>query len=516
MGTNKITGLGTPTVSTDAATKAYADAIVASAPSNLTGPITSVGAATSIASQTGTGTKFVVDTSPTLVTPVLGVATATSINGTSIPSTKTLVVTTDTLAVHAATTSAQLAGVISDETGSGALVFGTSPTLTTPSISNINAKGDILIGTADNTLGVLTVGNNGESLVADSSTSTGLRWQGDYAAGKNKIINGDFGINQRGFTSTTTSGTYGFDRFLLGTIDGTVTYTPQTFTPGAAPVAGYEGTNFAQIVTTGQTLTTATAQLQQRIESVKTLAGQTATISFYAKANTGTPNMVVNLTQNFGTGGSPSAGVTTAGTVQAITTSWARYSFTIAIPSISGKTLGTTTDGYLGVVIYVSGGSTSAAPTVGIQSNTFQIWGVQVEAGSTATPFQTATGTKAGELAACQRYYQKSYPQTTAVPTNTTLLGQIFGAGTTVVNNAYVTNVALQPTMRTIPTVTIYSYTSSTTAAISTAGGTDLAANSGTTNFISDSNFVVSNTSGGTITAAQGGFLFHYQVVAEL
>ncbi len=47
---------------------------------NLTGPITSVGNATSIASQTGTGTKFVVDTSPTLVTPVLGVASATSIN----------------------------------------------------------------------------------------------------------------------------------------------------------------------------------------------------------------------------------------------------------------------------------------------------------------------------------------------------------------------------------------------------------------------------------------------------
>jgi hypothetical protein len=38
---------------------------------NLTGPITSVGNATSIASQTGTGTKFVVDTSPTIVTPTV-------------------------------------------------------------------------------------------------------------------------------------------------------------------------------------------------------------------------------------------------------------------------------------------------------------------------------------------------------------------------------------------------------------------------------------------------------------
>ena len=134
MGSSKITGLGTPTASGDAVTKAYADSILVGAPGNLTGPITSVGAATSIASQTGTGTTFVMNTSPTLVTPVLGVATATSINATAIPSTKTLVVTTDKLSALAATTSAELAGVISDETGSGALVFGTSPTLTTPSI----------------------------------------------------------------------------------------------------------------------------------------------------------------------------------------------------------------------------------------------------------------------------------------------------------------------------------------------------------------------------------------------
>jgi hypothetical protein len=95
MGTNKITGMGTPTVSTDAATKGYVDTVIV-APSNLTGPITSVGAATSIASQTGTGSKFVVDNTPTLITPVLGVATATSINGTTIPSSKTLVATDST------------------------------------------------------------------------------------------------------------------------------------------------------------------------------------------------------------------------------------------------------------------------------------------------------------------------------------------------------------------------------------------------------------------------------------
>lgn len=53
---------------------------------NLTGVITSVGNATSIASQTGTGTKFVVDTSPTLITPDLGTPTAlvaTNVTGTA-------------------------------------------------------------------------------------------------------------------------------------------------------------------------------------------------------------------------------------------------------------------------------------------------------------------------------------------------------------------------------------------------------------------------------------------------
>jgi hypothetical protein len=54
--------------------------ITATTNANLTGPITSVGNATSIASQTGTGTTFVMNTSPTLVTPNIGVAAGTSLN----------------------------------------------------------------------------------------------------------------------------------------------------------------------------------------------------------------------------------------------------------------------------------------------------------------------------------------------------------------------------------------------------------------------------------------------------
>jgi hypothetical protein len=248
------------------------------------------------------------------------------------------------------------------------------------------------------------VGNNGETLVADSSTSTGLRYQGNFAAGKNKIINGDFTINQRALTSTTTSTAYGFDRFQWSFTGGSNTYSAQTFTPGAAPVAGYEATNFARIATTGQSAVGDFCYLLQKIEDVRTFAGQTVTFSFWAKASSGTPNVGISIEQGFGAGGSSI--VVINGGVKAITTSWARYSATIAIPSISGKTIGDASRLIAG--LFTSAGTTLSGagyPAVGIQNTTIDFWGVQLEAGSVPTAFQTATGTIQGELAACQRYY---------------------------------------------------------------------------------------------------------------
>lgn len=230
--------------------------------------------------------------------------------------------------------------------------------------------------------------------INDTNGTLNLAAGAPWAAGKNKIINGAFNVWQRGTSFTLTNGvaSYTADRFMVqcNFSSGSSTATQQTFTPGTAPVAGYESQYYLRITNSAGGTNT---ELQQRVEDVRTFAGQTVTISFWAKASSSV-TMANTIIQNFGSGGSGS--VSTTGTSQTLTTSWARYSTTIAVPSVSGKTIGTSS--YIQVYpMYYSSGT--------IASNVIDVWGVQLEAGSTATAFQTATGTIPGELAACQRYY---------------------------------------------------------------------------------------------------------------
>jgi hypothetical protein len=252
----------------------------------------------------------------------------------------------------------------------------------------------------------------------------------NFYAAKNKIINADFRFNQRAFTSTTTSLAYGFDRFFLQRgAGGTVTYSAQTFTVGTAPVAGYEAINFARLVTVSQSATTDYAVLRQSIEDVRTFAGQTVTISAWIKAGTNGQLANFGIGQTFGGGGSGE--VYTKGANLTLTTSWARYSTTIAVPSIAGKTIGTNNS--VQADIWTSAGSAiSAYSSVGNQNATIDIWGLQVEAGSTATAFQTASGSIGGELALCQRYLpcldgnESDFIMGYAYGTNTTVYGVTF------------------------------------------------------------------------------------------
>lgn len=95
---------------------------------NLTGPITSTGNATAIASQTGTGTKFVVDTSPTLVTPNIGVATATSVNKVTVtaPATSATLTLIDGTTVTGPASTGTIMTLGNAETVTGVKTFGSA------------------------------------------------------------------------------------------------------------------------------------------------------------------------------------------------------------------------------------------------------------------------------------------------------------------------------------------------------------------------------------------------------
>jgi hypothetical protein len=211
-------------------------------------------------------------------------------------------------------------------------------------------------------------------------------------AGKNKIINGDFGIWQRGTSFNAASNAFTADRWntLTDKTGASVLTTQQAFTAGAAPVAGYESQFFLRTVfPSGGSF----CIQEQRIEDVRTFAGQTVTLSFWAKANA-TATIAPTLVQSFGTGGSANVETTTSNLT--LTTSWVRYSVTATLPSISGKTIGA--GNYL---------TARAMRAVTASGFTIDIWGVQLEYGSKATPFETASGSIQGELAMCQRYYQR-------------------------------------------------------------------------------------------------------------
>ncbi len=299
----------------------------------------------------------------------------------------------------------------------------------------VDAKGDLITATAADTPARLAVGSNGETLVADSAASTGLRWQGNYAAGKNKIINSDFSIWQRGTSfSNPADQSYTADRWEIrhnGT-GATRTISRETFTPGAAPVAGYEGSFFFRYAVTGGTGNTF-QNIRQKIEDVRTFAGQTVTLSFWAKAGSNVTLNVPGLEQNFGSGGSASAYATPTPSTYSLTTSWQRFSVTYTVPSISGKTIGTNSF----LMLYQD---FTAATAI-----TFDIWGVQVEAGNVATAFQTATGTLQGEIALAQRYYYR-INATASAPWAAMAFGS---AGSTTLATCYL---PVKSEMRVIPT----------------------------------------------------------------
>ena len=222
---------------------------------------------------------------------------------------------------------------------------------------------------------------------------------------RNVLINGNFDIWQRG-TSQTINGYGSDDRWINESGGSTKTHSQQVFALGQTAVPG-NPKYFSQTVVSSVAGAGNYVAKYQKIESVTTLAGQTATLSFWAKADA-PKNMAVEFGQNFGTGGTPSPAVLSIGvTTIALTTSWKKYTVTVDIPSIADKTLGTNGNDFLQLTLWFDAGLdfNSRTNSLGQQSGTFDIAQVQLEAGSRETAFEKRPyGT---ELALCQRYYEQ-------------------------------------------------------------------------------------------------------------
>lgn len=254
---------------------------------------------------------------------------------------------------------------------------------------------------------------NGASAMGTISTQIDtLLAAGQFMGGfRNRLINGDMSVWQRGTSAFTNPNAYTADRWIAVNTGTNHSTTRQATTLGS--VVPNSVRHHMQVAVTPGAGTGDYLFMAQRIENVGTFAGKTVTVSFYAWSASGTPKIGISLDQAYGTGGSPSA--TDFGTGQAVTisTTPTRYSRTFTVPSISGKTRGTNNDDYLQLTLWLDAGSTlnTRSGSIGHQTATFAITGVQIEAGSYATDFEFRPPQV--ELSLCQRYYYRWQTQST-------------------------------------------------------------------------------------------------------
>lgn len=166
---------------------------------------------------------------------------------------------------------------------------------------------------------------------------------GSRTSHRNYLIDGNFDFWRTGtsFNFTSNQAGYTADMWICGAgSGGTVTAVMSPIAVGTEP-AGMT-TPVTNVLQFQQSVSATTGNgISQRVEGVRTLEGRTATLSMWLWVTSGTITIPsVSLVQQFGTGGS-SAVTTTVTTNWTVTTTPTRFSISIALPSISGKTMGT-------------------------------------------------------------------------------------------------------------------------------------------------------------------------------
>ena len=261
---------------------------------------------------------------------------------------------------------------------------------------------------------------------------------------KNKIMNGDFRIWQRGtsFTSVA-SGQYTADRWQV------------SYRTAGVTVALQNNQYYQAARLTNTDASVQSFDFEQRIEDTSQFHNTTYTLSFYAKASTAV-TLGVNIYANYGTGGSSQDTVYSNNV--SLTTSRTKFTIALPFPDMSAKTIAAIGSGGSYVRTLFSIASLPA-------SAWYEIDSVQVEPGSVATNFDYRPYPT--ELAMCQRYYEKSYNIATTPGTAT------FGGAQTVPPNTGSRQVGAQYQVRkrVNGTITLYSPGSGNSGNIYAGGG---------------------------------------------
>jgi hypothetical protein len=349
--------------------------------------------------------------------------------------------------------------------------------------SPLTAKGD-LFGYST-TQARVAVGNNGETLVADSSTSTGLR----YTAGTvsdNPVINSCLDIWQRG-TSFSAAGLYYFaDRWQQNNGGTAIT---------VSRVATGDTTNLpfiqyaARLQRTAASTSTAVVYVSTSFESTNSIpfAGKPVTISWYARvgANWSGGNPGLNLFSGTGTDQNLNSGFTGSATVattsNTLTTTWQRFSTT--------GTVAATATQLAFQFAYAPSGTAGAADWI-------EFTGVQLDVGSVALPVRRNGTTIQGELSACMRYFQRFGGDN---------LFQVFGIGQATSTGVVFVNIPYLTQMRIVPTGA-YS-AGSTFAAITANFGSRVVFSGIATDIATKSNATVSLTGASGLVAGNASMV---------
>ena len=262
----------------------------------------------------------------------------------------------------------------------------------------------------DTTLGTEVTWNGSAWIVPD------LYGVSQGNVGRNLVDNSMWRVQQTYAGAVSVTNSFVGDRWIMvfaGT-GTTMSCDVAGFADAARTAFGDEEAKYRPDVTIATSAATGVyCQLYQGIEDIRRTAGKTLILSFWIQAPTAGYKVAASIDQYFGTGGTPSAYVYGVGQLSPAlaATTWTRVYFIFNMPSVQGKTIGTNNNDaiYLNIWFAASSDQVSlGSGGLGLQSGTFQIWGVQLEVAQAGQTLPTAIEKIAyvTDLDRCQRFFQ--------------------------------------------------------------------------------------------------------------